>query len=143
MKLFMTITAIAAMGLTACAGAANDQSDITEPKNLCPIMDAKDLNLWINAMPGPSGPKLIAMFKGTLPTPGYRFKSTVTEIMESDPPIYTIDIKAKAPLGIVAQVLTPTDIRIDVPIQSKEARSVTLTCGDTELFTVTDVETAH
>ena len=109
----------------------------------CPLKPASDINLWINAMPGPSEPTLIAIFQGTTPTPGYEFEGKVVEIQESDPPSYIIDIVPTPPSGIVAQVVTTAEVRLDIPIESSEARSVTLTCRGQTLFTVNDVMSAY
>lgn len=111
--------------------------------NNCPLRPATDINIWINAMPGPSGPTLIAIFQGTTPTPGYKFEGKVVEIQESVPPSYVIDIVPTPPSGIVTQVVTTAEVRLDIPIESSEARSVTLTCRGQTLFTVNDVMTAH
>lgn len=115
----------------------------TDNMKNCPIKNAADLNLWINAMPGLTGPTLIAIFQGTTPTPGYEFGGKVVEIRESDPPSYVIDIVPTPPTGIVAQVVTTAEVRLDIPIESSEARSVTLTCQGQTLFTVNDVMTAY
>lgn len=109
----------------------------------CSLKPAGDINLWINAMPSPNGPILIAIFQGTTPTPGYEFKGKVVDIQESDPPSYVIDIVATPPSGIVAQVVTTAEVRLDIPIESSEAHSVTLTCQGQTLFTVNHVMTAH
>lgn len=114
----------------------------SSPMSRCPLMEASDLKLWINAMPGPDGPTLIAIFKATAPTPGYSFKGKVTEILESDPPSYVIDVIPIAPSGAVAQVLSPTEVRLDIPIESTNAQDITLTCGGQTLFTVNKVTTA-
>ncbi len=127
--------------ITASYAEYVKRHDVSPPPS-CPIMDTKDLNLWINAEPNPDGPTLIAIFKGTAPTPGYGFKGRISKILKSDPPSYVIDIAAIPPAGIVAQVLTPTEVRLDIPVQSSEARSVTLTCAGQTLFTVDKVTTA-
>ena len=129
---------VASFTLSACVTPDEPQAN----SGTCPITDAKDLNLWINGMPGPDGPVLIGIFSALAPTPGYSFKGEVTEILESAPPSYVIEVVPTPPDGMVTQVITPTEVRVDVPIDSTEARSVTLTCGDEALFVVDDVTTA-
>lgn len=108
----------------------------------CSITDAKDLNIWINAMPSPDGPVLIAIFAATMPTPGYSFIGEVMETQKTNPPSYVLDITPTPPSGMVAQVLTPTEVRLDIPVESTQAQSVTLTCAGKTLFTVNEVTTA-
>lgn len=108
----------------------------------CPLVDAKNLNLWINAQPGLGGPTLIAIFKATTPTPGYRFKGEVIEIMETDPPSYVIDVIAVHP-SEAYQVETPTEVRLDIPVESEKASMVTFICNGRILFKADQITTAY
>lgn len=130
-------------GLVAVTGCVEaDPKDAPAPSN-CSILEAQDAQAWINGMPGPGYPKMNITFKAMMPTPGYSFAAEVTSIMEMDPPSYVVNVTATPPSGMVIQVLSEEEVRVDVPVQQTEAASVEITCGGATLFTVDQVETAY
>jgi len=135
--------------LTACKtdgpkGGPNPGPE-TPVMSECLIHSPKNVQMWINAMPGPeSSPALIATFSVTAPTPGYEFELKVLDVMESYPPQYVFSLIATPPSGIVLQVETETDVRVEIPdFDYEQIASATVKCGDSTLFTVEKVETAY
>jgi len=85
--------------LSSCVGSTSinnsGSSTIVDPKEPvasvpCLASQPKDVNMWINAMPGPgtsSRSPLRASFTVTTPTPGYQFSLKVNRVMESFPQV--------------------------------------------------------
>ena len=96
-------------------------------------------------MPGPnSNPTLIAQFKIIAPTPGYTFDLKILEVAESMPPHYVFGLVASPPDGMVTQVETETNVRIEMPdFDYAQIASATVKCGDDTLFRLDEVETAY
>lgn len=135
--------------IAACENTAQDPVPAPQPDTpttaSCPIHSPKDVQMWINAMPGPGAtPTLIVNFKVTAATPGYNFDLKVLEVSESIPPQYVFDLAVTPPQGVVMQVETETDVRIEIAnFDYAEIASATVKCGDSTLFTVDVVETAY
>ena len=113
----------------------------------CPVQMPKDINFWINAMPGPNtgqGKPLLGTFTVTAPTPGYTFTAKVDRIMESQPIQAIINLTATPPSGTVIQVLTETEVNIRIPnFPGKEDSRVSVHCGGKPFFTVKKIAVTH
>lgn len=111
----------------------------------CLAHSPNDVAMWINAMPGANdNPTLIAMFKVTAPTPGYRFDFKILEVKESEPPQYVFDLVSFPPTGIVTEVETETDVRIEIPgFDHAKIAAATVMCDGKVLFELDEVETAY
>jgi len=138
------------LSIAACTGDIPEQgtppSASDSPKQTkCLVRSPENIQMWINAMPGPnSSTDLIAEFTVTAPTPGYTFDMKVLEVMERMPPQYVFEFIAQAPDGIVTQVETKTDVRIELAdFEYSENAAATVKCGDSTLFYLDKVETAY
>ena len=111
----------------------------------CNLHSPRDIAMWINAMPGPgASPTLISTFKAVAPTPGYTYKLEVREVKESYPPQYVFSLVATPPSGIVTQVETEMDIRVEIPnFEYTEIASATVLCAGKPLFSLESVQTAY
>ena len=110
----------------------------------CPVIDSRDWQAWINAMPGPDAkPMLIVIGEVDMPTPGYTIAITLGPMDRMMPPGQYLDLSATAPDGMVAQVVTPTPVRFETPAVYSEYRKIVVRCGGTLLAEITDVPTAH
>ena len=111
----------------------------------CPVKDPRNVNIWINAMPGMNdNPTLIAEFTVTAPTPGYSFDLELSTVQESMPPTYIYDLVATPPAEPVIQVETEVEVRIEKPrLDYKELLGLEIMCGGTSLIRLDEVVTAH
>ena len=135
--------------IISCSGGAPAPAADTVQKGTqmtnCLLHSPKDIQMWINAMPGAgTNPTLIGQFKITAPTPGYSFELKVLEVQESFPPRYVFDLVATPPNGIVTEVETETDVRVEIPnFEYSEIASATVECSGETLFSLDEVETAY
>ena len=135
--------------LTACAVTDPPETDpSSQEKNLhsdCPVHSPTDVQMWINAKPGPNdNPTLIATLKVTAPTPGYSFSLDEVLVKESFPPHYVFELVVTPPGNIYTQVETITDIRLEIPNFDYETiASAAVRCGKTTLFEIDPVETVY
>lgn len=129
--------------LSACllplAGCFASDGGDTLSTGDCNILGADDLQLWIDAMPGPGSPRMIINFTATTPTPGYAVEGKVATIKERMPPIYVIDLTTTPPDGIVAQVVTKSEVKLAIPIAYDTTSSVEILCDGKILFEVDEV----
>jgi len=143
------LTTAALLLVSACSGNGTEPIDNQQPPQVtagdCPVHSATDVNMWINAMPGPNdNPTLLTTFKVTAPTPGYEFGLKVLEERESFPPQYVFELVTRPPDGITTQVETETDVRIELPkFPYDQVASATVKCAGNTLFTTDSIETAY
>ena len=113
----------------------------------CPASQPRDINMWINAMPGvDSGerPPLLVNFIATTPTPGYQFALKLNRVMESFPEQVVLDLMVTAPDGIVPQVLKANTVSLKLPdFPGSEGSSVQVNCEGKPFFSVAKVTAAH
>lgn len=139
----------AALLASACSSGTpapeNPTTPVTAPVSNCLLHSPSDVQMWINAMPGPNdNPTLLSTFKITAPTPGYAFDLQVLEVRESFPPQYVFELVATPPGGIVTQVETVEEVRLELPKFDYETiASAMVKCGKTTLFTVESVDTVY
>jgi hypothetical protein len=121
------------------AGCAAAQSSVTPAA--CPVAGS-DWHAWVNAMPGPEGPKLIVTGQVTAPTGGYSFGWSDFRVAESYPVQVFVDLTAAPPAGPATQALVAQEVRGEWPL-SPPVGSVTVLCGGNTLARIAPVETAH
>lgn len=135
--------------VSACSGNVETPADLPPPNQngslFCPVHSARDVQMWINAMPGPNdNPTLLTTFTATAPTPGYTFDLRVLEVRESFPPQYVFELVSTPPEGITTQVETPTDVRIEIPNFAYDQIALAIVkCGENVLFTMDSIETVY
>jgi hypothetical protein len=113
----------------------------------CLASQPKNVNMWINAMPGPgTGGRnpLRASFTVTTPTPGYQFSLKVNRVMESFPEQVVLDLIVKRPEGMVIQVVTESQVNIKLDaFPGSEGSSVQVNCGGKLFFKAEKVMAVH
>ena len=109
----------------------------------CIVSQPKDVNMWINAMPGlgaGSRSPLRVSFTVTTPTPGYQFSLQVNRVMESFPEQVVLDLVVKRPAGMVIQVITESQVNIKLDnFPGSDGSSVQVNCGGVSFFKVDKV----
>lgn len=117
------------------------------PTANCPVQAPKDINFWINVMPGPgnsAGKPLIGTFTVTAPTPGYTFSANVERVMESHPIQAVLNLTATPPSGMVTQVITETSVNIRIPnFPGAEGSRVSVYCAGKPFIPAQNVSVAH
>lgn len=146
MKITPTLISLAtAVILSSCS--TPPQAGTPPVTGNCPVQMPKDINFWINAMPGPNtgeGKPLLGTFTVTAPTPGYTFSAKIDRIMESYPIQAVVDLTATPPSDIVPQVVTETTVNIRIPnFPGREDSRVSVHCGGKPFFTVDKITVAH
>ncbi|MFN3954302.1 MAG: hypothetical protein ACK4LQ_07585 [Pararhodobacter sp.] len=115
----------------------------------CPVLEATGWHARVAPVEGEEGLQLIVEGTVLLPTPGYAVMLTPGMADRSAQPVQVINLRAQAPGGMVAQVLSVYDLRLVTPsIGQAEAgqapyRGVRVLCGDTELAFIEAVELAE
>ena len=121
-------------------GEITKEPEVTER---CLASHPKEVNAWINAMPGPGNsgrPPLRTRFKVTTPTPGYQFALKVNRVMESYPEQVVLDLVVKRPQGMVIQVVTESQVNIKLDnFPGSEGSSVQVNCGGVPFFKIDKV----
>ena len=95
----------------------------------CPVMESRNWNAWIDRV-GETEASLNVTGEVDLPTPGYKVEWQSGILDRRKPPAQRISISFVPPEGIVAQVITPTEVNFTMPSPILEYRSVTIYCGD-------------
>lgn len=117
------------------------------PSERCLASQPKDVNMWINAMPGPgvgSKSPLRVSFTVTTPTPGYQFSLKVNRVMESFPEQVVLDLVVKRPEGMVIQVVSESQVNIKLDnFPASEGSSIQVNCGGAPFFKVDKVMAVH
>ena len=89
--------------------------DMSSKNKRCMASQPKDVQMWINKMPGPGAgnrPPLHVAFSATTGTPGYQFALKVNRVMESFPVQVVLDLVVTRPTGMVMQVVTENKVNI-------------------------------
>ncbi len=120
-------------------GAAERDLNVSD----CPVIESTNWKAWINAMPGPDGPRLHVTGDVTLPTPGYTAAWTLGPTDRAMPPGQTLNLAFAAPTDMVAQVLTTQEIAYEGEAVYSTYRVIRVVCGETLLAEITDIETAQ
>ena len=129
-----------------CAGTAKpekpviDKPEMPVEKGQCFASQPKAVSMWVNKMPGPGasgGGTLNTSFTVTTPTPGYLFALKVNKVMESSPEQVVLDLIVTRPKGIVAQVITQSEVSLRVAnFPGSPGSVVQVNCGGKPFFKV-------
>mgnify|MGYP000371470558 CR=1 FL=1 len=125
----------------------SDDSTDTEPTKRCLATNPKDVQAWMNMMPGPgTGSKypLHINFTATTGTPGYQFALKVNRVMESFPEQVVLDLIVTRPSGMVIQVVTENKVNLMLAnFPGSEGSSVQVNCEGVPFFKIDKVMAAH
>lgn len=130
---------LSALLVVACGpdeGASN-----AAPVAECPVLDSRDWSAWVDAEPG-TAPTLHIRGEADMPTPGYAYVWRVGAADRMMPPGQHIHIDFAAPEGVVAQVVTPTQIVYEGEATYPQYRQIIVHCGDQALATITEIPVA-
>lgn len=112
----------------------------------CPIMGSENWKAHVNAMPGPGRkPQLGVSGIIITNTAGYQFRLE-RKATDFNPKIATVELIVTEPTGMVAQVITKTQVSgtFDATGASTAGYDqVTVTCRGKELAVIDDVTIAH
>ena len=111
-----------------------------EPKNnsFCPVIASRNWHAWIDRV-AENEPRLNISGEVDLPTPGYQVEVKPGILDRRQPPTQRFSLSFTPPEGIVAQVITPTQVRYTMPTSILEYRSIMIYCGDKLLVEIPDV----
>ena len=153
--IYQTIVFIMLAGIvTSCSTQANlpeaqntlekqntKEQQVTEPTNTttsCPTIESRNWHAWIDRV-AENEPRLIISGEVDLPTPGYKAEWRSGILDRAQPPTQRLSISFTPPEGIVAQVITPTEVSFTMPSPVLQYRSVMIYCGDKLLANIPDV----
>jgi len=110
----------------------------------CPVLDSADWRAVVGPVSGAEGPHLIVTGRVTLPTPGWQVALAEGIADRSAMPVQRVMLTATPPDGMVAQVLTDYDLRLETPALAGAAgmppyRGVMVMCGGTVLVDLAEV----
>lgn len=141
-NIVMVLPAIALLGGMSSCVADHPKS---QPVANCPVIGEGKFEAWLDAMPGPgsTGPTLNLAGKVDLPTPGYKLELIAGPADRAMPPSQRFRLVATAPGGMVAQVVTTTEVKYRAHAQYPAYRSLVILCGDRSVATISDIPTVH
>ena len=126
----------------------NTQEQVVESINTtsasCPVIESRNWHAWIDRV-AENEPRLIVSGEVDLPTSGYEveWRSGILDRLSSNggsqPPAQRLSVSFTPPDGIVAQVVTPTEVSFTMPSLLLEYSSVMIYCGDKLLADLPDV----
>lgn len=119
----------------------NTEEQVVKPTNTttsCPIVESRNWHAWIDRV-AENEPRLVISGEVDLPTPGYEVEWRSRILDRRQPPAQGLSIFFTPPNGIVAQVITPTEVSFTMPSPVLEYRSVMIYCGDKLLADIPDV----
>ena len=136
--------AAGALLLTGCMAAPG--MDPAPPiADNCPAQRSRGWQATLDAMPGPgkTGPTLTIAGEVDLPSPGWRVMLEPGPADRMLPPSQRFRLIAAAPGGMVAQVISPTQVTYRAKADYPAYRSIIILCGDRSLATITDIAVVH
>lgn len=138
---FPLIIMSAAAVVSACAGA-DATADGAGTGGPCLASAPANFRAIVSALPGDAAALII---EGTVdvPTPGYEATWRLGAADKSMPPTQHVEVTFIPPGGMVAQVITRTEVRFETPWAGAAPRGVIVHCGDTVLAEISDVDTAY
>ena len=133
---FITLMAI----VTGCSQANLPEAQDAEATNIisCPIVESRNWHAWIDRV-AENEPRLVISGEVDLPTPGYKIEWRSGIRDRQQPPAQRLSISFIPPDGMVAQVVTPTEVSFTMPSPVLEYSSVMIYCGDKLLADIPDV----
>ncbi len=110
------------------------------PKNnsFCPVITSRNWHAWIDRA-AENEPRLNISGEVDLPTPGYQVEVKPGILDRRQPPAQRFSLSFTPPDGIVAQVITSTQVSYTMPTSILEYRSVMIYYGDKLLAEIPDV----
>ena len=135
--------------LTACGngGELAGPTNLTETSETmtCPVSSPRDVNIWIDAMPGPNdNPTLIVEFKVTAPTPGYTFTMGYTSIKKTNSSVAKLRFFARAPTEPIIQVETEFDVHLEMPnFYRQDLDGLEMNCDGETFISLDEVATVY
>ena len=145
---FKLIFSLVLMGIvTSCSSQTNipekqsTHEESAKPLNnpSCPAMESRNWHAWIDRV-AENEPRLNITGEVDLPTPGYKVEWQPGISDRRKPTTQRISISFVPPEGIVAQVITPTEVSFTMPSPILEYRSVMIYCGDKLLAEIPNSE---
>ena len=111
--------------VTSCSTQANlreqqnIEEQVVEPTNTttstsCPAVESRNWHAWIDRV-AENEPRLVISGEVDLPTPGYKTEWQPGILDRRQPPTQRLSISFTPPDGIVAQVITPTEVSFTMP----------------------------
>lgn len=119
------------------SGAIAESTETTN-NSFCPTMESRNWHAWIDRV-AEKEPRLNISGEVDLPTPGYKVEWQPGILDRRNPPAQRISISFIPPEGIVAQVITPTEVSFTMPSPILKYRSVAIYCDDKLLVDLPDV----
>lgn len=116
----------------------NPNKEVAQNTVNCPVMESRNWHAWIDRNEENEA-SLNISGEVDLPTPGYQVTWQPGILDRRQPPTQRFAISLTPPEGMVAQVITPTEISYEMPTQILEYRSVAIYCGDKLLAEIPDV----
>ncbi len=146
------IMGLAVLFCAACDGPAQEaamapaQDDPVVPSvsQKCAVLDSRNWQAWVNAMPGPDAqPTLHVTGEVDLPTPGYTIEWQLGALDRMQPPGQRLTLSATPPDGMVTQVVTTVEVAFAHESAITNYREVIVNCGGKVLATISDVTVAQ
>lgn len=123
-------------------GELAEEGETAMSEGQCPVIDSTDWRAEVGPVEGAEGPHLIVTGRVTLPTPGWDVTLRAGMADRSAMPVQQVILTASAGPGMVAQVLTDYDLRLEVPALASY-RGVLILCGGEVLAELTEVGQAE
>ncbi len=121
----LPLIALAALAGTLLPGSAMAASS-------CPVISSGKWHAWIDRFPGKGINRLVVVGSVELPSPGYRWRMVKAGGLRGRPPLQELRLELDPPEGIVAQVVTPVDVRGEAKTAFSNLR-VMVSCGGKRL----------
>lgn len=119
------------------------------PDDACPVLDSSEWAAWVNAMPGPDGPRLIVTGVVTLPSPGFTVNLVEGASDRSAQPVQIVQMSIEHPELDAAQVISDYDVRFEMPSAApadgttSPFSAVRIVCAEQEIAVIDPVEVAQ
>ena len=149
---YSLLTCIVTLSLliTGCAYNFNTEANSEEQQNIdhasvkttdnsvCPVLESRNWHAWIDRATE-NEPRLNISGEVDLPTPGYKVEIIPGILDRRQPPAQRFSLSFTPPNGIVAQVITSTQVSYTMPKSFLEYRSIMIYCGEKLLVEIPDV----
>lgn len=130
----------AALTLAAACAPAGEKGGQTAD---CPVLRSSGWTAHVDAMPGPGpGPELIVTGEVQLPTGGWSVELVRGPVLEVDPPIQELELRADPPEGGATQAIATHRVRATVPALQRYG-AVRIRCAGEILAEIEEVGVAH
>lgn len=138
-KNLTVITSILCLGMAGCA-TYESGDPVAEETATCPVIESSDWAASIAPVPGNSSRSILSVTgKVTMPTPGYTFAWDQGALDRSAVPSFELKLSARAPDGMVSQVLDTREVSYSGPAAAQRYRAITVTCEGTVLGRIENV----